>query len=318
MLDVARVQEVLQDTQTPHGSSRESMWRRCRFAHHLAYVEGVKPQYEDVTGWGDSDDAPERPAYFGVGQILHSALAYLHHGYGDPGDVIAYLLEAPDEHALANVVEAERLLDAYLNHHNCAILGPTWAERCGWAAGTEMLACERYVEQQCGVLPVTTRLDLVVKLPDGTIAVVDHKSRSTAPPGGCGGKRDSWRYEEWIKGKSVTPQVVRASWLAQREWQLSAPPPVIVNVTVKTKVPQFDRALVEVKPETVQRWLAQRRSEAQQQVVEQREYDNFTHLPLQNWDACAPELGSRCQYFNWCHGTDYHRERYYTQAKGKT
>jgi hypothetical protein len=38
---------------------------------------------------------------------------------------------------------------------------------------------------------------------------------------------------------------------------------------------------------------------------------------LPNYSACAPEIGSRCQFFEWCHGSDEAKQRYFERKKGE-
>src|SRR5690606_10581088 len=105
------IAHCLANTATEYGSSRASEWRRCQMAHHLAHVDRIVPNWRLTA----SDDAPE---YFGVGGLVHSALHYLHLG-GDPAELIEYCYTRDDGTDMGLVVEAERLVRAYMSRYDC-------------------------------------------------------------------------------------------------------------------------------------------------------------------------------------------------------
>lgn len=280
--------ECLEDTSTEWGSSRASEFRRCREAYALAYVDQIVPTWR-LAKPKDTDLAG--PAYFSVGGLLHSCMQILHRG-GNPGALLAYCMQRPGDHDLGHVVEAENLWLWYQAHYDCQV-GSAWlsvAQRAGWPDGTEIAAVEQLLEdRKTFVIPETRRLDLVLRR-GSQIIVVDHKTRSS--------RVSDKRRAEYIRGLATKPAVLGQSWLAWQHYKTPDPPAVMYNIFVKTKKPSFDRITVEPTKEQVLRWVGVRQREAREQEALDR---GGWRVP--NWDACAPEIGTPCHYFKWCHGT---------------
>lgn len=83
-------------------------------------------------------------------------------------------------------------------------------------------------------------------------------------------------------------------------------PGVLYDIVVKNKTPVFLRVPVLVTEAELLKWEA-----------EQIEGEQMFGLSCANRDACAPPVGFRCDYFEFCHGTDEDREQLYTLRTGR-
>lgn len=83
-------------------------------------------------------------------------------------------------------------------------------------------------------------------------------------------------------------------------------PGVLYDIVVKNKSPVFLRVPVLVTEAELLKWEA-----------EQIEGEQLFGLSCANRDACAPPVGFRCDYFEFCHGTDEDREQLYTLRVGR-
>lgn len=280
--------EVLGDTATEWGASRFGEWHRCRRAHSLRYVDGIV-------------SLGERPTHFGVGSVVHAAINFLQRGVmaGEttprPWELV---VEAAGSSFPPEVCdEAWRLLDAYWAHYGTA--------NAGWPEGAEILGAELMMSDDATfALPYTARADTVLKLPSGEIVIPDTKTRRASLP------QDRLEREEYARGLATRPQFLGLSWLAMRHFQLEEPPHVWVNAIIKTKLPRFDRLLVRITHDALARWQHDHANEA---AALKRELASGGEA-VANRSACAPDIGSRCAYFDWCHGPEEMREKRY--AKG--
>lgn len=305
---------VFADTQTAFGASRYGEWRRCRKAHHLRYHLHV----ESTPIEDDPVEVDERPStsYFTVGRIVHSAHQWMREGamVGEVRDWRAVLDIAAERYAddLQAVYEAERLVHAYY-----ALWG---TDNAGFPEGTKILAVEHELTAPEGhpIAPYTARADAIVELASGEVVIVDDKTRSQAFP------KDRAMY---ARGAATRPQFAGLSWLLREAsrrgmvWQGTArhgevglgsladdPCPVWINAIVKTKVVKVDRVMVPMTHDLLDAW-------AVAQAHDGAEMRAGGDAP--NWSACAPEIGSRCQYFTWCHGTDEERKKHFRIAERK-
>lgn len=270
---------ALAETATEWGSSRFAQHRRCQQAHDLRYRLKVMPQ--------------ARALHFGVGTLVHAGLRYTSEGViaGEPQprdwrlliDAASRRLEFTPEAC----DEASRLLHWYFDF---------WGqENAGWPEGVKIVACEReFSDSESFALPYTARADAILEY-EGRIIVVDTKTRKSSLP------EDRAAYARKL---ATRPQFLGLSYLVMRELGLEAPPDVWVNALCKLKVPKFGRVLVPFAHSAIDLWC-----DTQKQLAEAG-----LHGTLRNYDACAPEIGSECEYFEWCHGSDEARALHY--AKG--
>jgi hypothetical protein len=289
------------DTQTQWGASRYGEWRRCRKAHHLRYHLGlVETPIEDDPI--DEDDRPRR-SYFATGRIVHGVHRWMREGamLGESREWRAALDVTPElGFDLECVYEAERLVHAYY-----ALWG---TDNAGFPEGTKILAVEHEMcaPERSPIAPYTARADAIVELASGEIVIVDDKTRAQAFP------KDRAQY---ARGAATRPQFLGLSWLlrAQESYegtrryrpsgvQLNAP--VWINAIIKTKIVKVDRIMVPFTHAALDQWALAQAADAAAVRGEQ-------DAPA-NYSACAPEIGSRCQYFTWCHGTDEERAKHFT------
>jgi hypothetical protein len=77
------------------------------------------------------------------------------------------------------------------------------------------------------------------------------------------------------------------------------------NEIVKTVTPQFGRTEVQPTDKQIAAWYEQSRVQASMMSLD-------SSAPFCNLDACAPVIGSRCRFFDWCHGSGEARALHYT------
>lgn len=308
--------EALISTATEWGSSYWSEMRRCGLGHHLRYSVGLRARVRDEDPFADfgifsDDEGPEDPAYFEVGQLVHAVIAYVSAGamHGAPGlDWGAVLDAAGHEHDLhpkydsCNIYEADRLMQAYW---------ATWGlDNAGWHHSWKILAVEELITVPAGVwgpLPYTTRADVILELPDGSIVVPDHKTRKASVPGAVTKRLPNGNpgmRARYVRGLQTRPQFLGHAACVQREYNLIKPPAVMLNAIVKTTIPAFERVTIPMSAEAVQRWQQWHGSALQNLCA-------ASVAQIANPEACAPEIGKPCGYLQWCHGSAEERTRYY-------
>ena len=313
------VAAALESTVTPWGSSRWKEWRRCKRAHWLRYTQGVhvRPRPADSGDDWDQDDV----SYFDIGQICHSVLHYVQSAViaeRDPRGWAAVLDAAPSMGLDVGAVwEAERLMNAYWAHYGL--------DNAGWPDGVRLLGVEVPHDEAIGLLSHTGRVDTLLEVAD-ELVVADTKTRSTAIPG-CGTQSaDTGRTAAWARGQATNPQFLSLSYLVRTAAfrkaaaaamaaglppvELPPVPPVWVNAIVKTKIPQFNRVMVRPTHEALQQW-ALNQADQSIEFLDGEAAIARGEVPSMNYSECAPPIGTRCWAFNWCHGSDEERERYY-------
>lgn len=316
---------ALTPTLTEYGSSRFGLYRTCQRAHALRYTQRVVPL---------RIGPPSTADYFGLGSLIHAALAYAWEGQkqGVIRDWRDVLHAATQQHGgirLDTLKEAERLLEAYwafygLNDwegnagvaativdverefcaesHKCeSCAGTGRIEHPHWEDGgrppvtTPCGACDgRGYHGELGPLPYTARLDLVVEV-EGIIHVVDTKTRAKGLPS---------NRAQYARRLRTRAQFIGQAWLAKRAYGLSYVPPVIVNAIVKTKIPGFARLLVPLEQRDLDTWAEAQREAAAAGLCGS----------AMNYSSCAPEIGSPCAYLDYCHGSDEQRVRLFGVA----
>lgn len=270
-----------ESTATEWGTSRYDTLRTCGQAYDLRYRQGIERKF--------------KAAYFGVGSFVHASIAWMADGlrlgedraWGMPLDAWE-AVQQWDEDPLkaveqqAPLLEARRLLSAYWTH---------WGLEGASFPDVKILAAELPLDGVIAGARITTQADLVLLLPgrgpwQERIAFVDHKTAAAAPS------------EDAARRYSTRPQFLETSLLLQQRLSLGAPPPVIVNTIVKTKVPKFERHTV------APRESALRLLELELADLAQR----HAAFKTPNLSACAPHLGALCWAFDWCHGSAETRE----------
>jgi hypothetical protein len=285
-----RALECLAATNTSHGNSRFTEYRRCPKAHHLRYERGLRPLPREP----QEDEEPEEAIdYFKLGNLVHSCLQYVQL-YSPEACNFEPVLAACDAEPLT-VAECRRLLDPYF-----AVYGKGNA---GWPEDAEIVAVEKEFKhtwlapggRELG--SYSARLDTVLRI-RGSITIADTKTRAR----GFSRHRD-----HYAQGLATNPQFLGQSWLAMLAYDLDEPPPVWVNAIIKTKIPSYDRLLVRFTREAVERWAEWQQAESARGFP----------LRVMNYSACAPEIGSRCWAFDYCHGSDESRARRFTTESPK-
>ena len=153
-------------------SSRLTTWQRCPRAHHYRYEVGIV-----------SVDRQSSALTFGT--AVHKGLEswWLTIQAGDPGRALSGALEAAE----ASLVSSGDGADPYDLARLLAMLAAYDARWLTWACGTEVLAVETAFEYEL-TDPVTGKtaqtwrvagkIDALVRLSDGRVAIIEHKSRA--------------------------------------------------------------------------------------------------------------------------------------------
>ena len=307
------------ETQSSHGASRWNTYRRCQREHALRYRDGIVPK----------DRLFDRLDYFSLGSTMHAILTYMWRGFavGDNDrswrDALLACTQRPGGLDEDVFLEAERLAGAYYARWGA----PDFAEGFEYVASEVLLEdgvtcpmCDgakldgngnwcrtcyvSYSEGSAGFVdgsfaqPYTARLDLIGRVA-GELVIVDTKTRKAKIPD---------NRMMFSREAAVNPQFLGQAHLVMRAYGLTEPPGVLVNAIIKTKVPGFDRVLARPTLEDVERW---RENHA-------REAEAGLDGDLMNYSSCAPPMGSRCGYFNWCHGSAEMRERNFVTMKGQS
>jgi hypothetical protein len=277
------IADALAPTQTEHGSSRMHAWQRCRREHQLRYVLRVVPA--------------KTAHYFDTGRFTHAALRFVNDGIvrGAPrvGGAWREVLEAARAQRAAAgdelrwdefdpITEAERLVGAYYAHHGEA--------NGGWPEAFTLLDTEHFVS----AYGATARVDLLGRLGDELVCT-DTKTRMRALP------KDR---VEYARSLATREQFLRLSALTQAQHHTATPPPMWVDFIIKKKIPEFDRLLIRFTQQQIDAWVANHEATREAQATE----PPAAAPALMNYANCAPEVGSRCSYFDHCHGTPAMRE----------
>lgn len=264
---------VLKPTATHHGSSRWAELRRCPRGHRLRYRDGVRLK--------------ETPEYFLVGQLLHAGLAY-----AGLGEMWGFRWKLSD---LTNVVRKRKLFEDDIIEEAERLLKAYWftytTKNAGYPTRFEISEIEWFVAAETLDLRYTGRVDALLIDENDRLVIVDHKTRSRDYP-----EKDS--DETLVRRFATKPQFLGLAY-AVREIEGEAPL-FLMNLIIKTIVPKFRRFLWEFTDEELDRW-----AEAQNATVKTIDDD------WMNYSECAPEIGSPCWAFDWCHGDEQTRQESY-------
>src|SRR5688572_15621397 len=110
--------------------------------------------------------------------------------------------------------------------------------------------------------------------------------------------------EEYATELATRPQFLGLSWLVGNAFGDGEPAHLIADVIVKTRIPAFARVEIEITGQMVSQWHTQHL-----RLIEQMSSDRMS------LNACAPGYVRRCQYFDWCHGSDESKALHY-ETKG--
>lgn len=272
----ARCASFAAPTATPWGSSRFAAFRACPRKHQLRYHRHVRTVAD--------------AGYYSLGRLVHAVLAYCAAGH-DWREMIAFASDTEGD--LGIVYEAERLCGAYFSHYG--------TESCGFP-GASVIGIEQALESTIGGMPYSSRADLLLRLVGETVVVVDHKTRSSKVPD----DRD-----EYIRELATRPQLLGLSALVQELFSLATPPPVLLNEIVKTKIPKFGRTMVRFTQHQINGWRLEHACCAEGMMA------LGDGCGVCNLDQCAPVIpsGSRCEYFDFCHGNEAQRIAHYRQDR---
>jgi hypothetical protein len=153
-------------------SSRFTTWQRCPRAHHYRYEAGIA-------------SCDRQSAALAFGTAIHAGLEswWLTIQAGDPGRALSGALEAAEGSLGASGDGA----DPYDLARLLAMLCAYDARWLTWACGTEVLAVEQAFEYEL-TDPVTGKtaqtwrvagkIDLLLRLADGRVAILEHKTRT--------------------------------------------------------------------------------------------------------------------------------------------
>lgn len=274
----ALLERALNETVTQWGSSRWAEIRRCPRAHKLSVIDNIRPA------------ALSMP--LAVGIAVHQVLAYagLLAVHGEPMSETE-LVECLDAGEIKGPARAEafRLLRAYFNRYGTA--------EAGFAPGYRVVDVEVPMRADIGGVPYTARIDVVLEQ-RGLLTPCDHKTRGHAVPFDVLG---AW---------STKPQFLGQAYLARETLGPRWSGEILINAIVKTKVPGFSRVPLRLAPERIDGWAREHSLMAPGLLA-------LAEIGCANFESCAPEVGMRCQFFEYCHGSDRDRETLYQRKEKK-
>jgi hypothetical protein len=268
--------DCLASTVTEWGSSRWAAHNRCGAEYDLRYNKRIYrlPMARDAS-------PVVKPIPFHVGTIVHAGIRLVETGTMAPQEAIAAVADAAAAQGSRftgyDVAEGQRLLEAYWAH---------WGEEnAGWPEGITIVGTE--IQLKAAGLRHTGAIDTLID--DGSqLIIVDTKTRASKLP------------EDAERVFATNPQFLSLSYMLQESRDLENPPPVMVNAVVKTKVPDFHRVLVRFRQSQVDAW-ARNQQQIENNSSALQESGNGGCEAVMNYSACAPAIGSKCDYFYYCH-----------------
>lgn len=267
-------------TGTPHGDSRWKEAKRCPYAHHLRYIQQVRPK--------------EQADYFALGNLGHAVIGYLAMGSRDGFNAkVDHVIEEAKKRKLFPmdiISEGRRLLKAYV-----AKWGP---QNGGFGETVDVLEVEYLMKGKIGGCKYTARADLLLETDHPTedrshLVIVDHKFWAKMP---------SDDDDVLVKKLSVNSQFMGLCWLLRE--QEEEMPSFCLNIITKTRIPDFKRLIWTYSDEELDRW-----AEAHAEFLGSGMVDQT----WQNYSECVPWVGKPCWAFEWCHGAEGAREELYTK-----
>jgi hypothetical protein len=200
----------------------------------------------------------------------------------------------PDDYQVEIIDEAERLVGSYVAHYGAA--------NAGWPADVTVMAAEQHYEDR--VLQHTGRADALLKVFD-RVVISDTKTRSSMfPRDSCYSRHDPPTYADFAKAASTSPQFLFLTIAVRRAMNLDYYPQMWIDGIIKTKIPKFQRVMVDFAEHIVEDWLAHQHRKVLLPIADEP-----------NFFSCAPVFGSRCGYFDWCHGAPELRDDKYERVE---
>lgn len=274
---------ALESTVTAHGNSATAEWLRCPFASALKQ-QGVY--------------AKASPDWSQVGVLVHAGLAL--EGFAELTGldvqwqdlfVAAPLLRG--KYTLENIAEANRLLRAYESNYDLS-------QCAGYGPGRKLIAVEHFLSAELSATGdvYTARLDALLANLDTAAAspltVADTKTRASMlriPD------------EELVLRLRTRPQFLGAAYLVQQAFGVI--PSIMLNFISKSAVPSFRRIEFLPSATEVEAWANNHRAL-------QFARNALRTLPTyKNLNECAPDIGTPCWAFDWCHGDEQTRREKY-------
>lgn len=182
-------------------------------------------------------------------------------------------------------VEVVRLLRAYQLKYGCDNAGYGHEYE---VAGAEQVFTAGDLHASIGGFASIADAHLIRNI-DGRHVLVEAKTAGRSPSGTIehmAAERRTW---------SQTLSLAYCGWQ-----ELGEIPLILYDIVVKNTKPVFFRVPVEVTEADLLRWRA-----------EQEELEQLVPLSCANRDACAPPVGFRCEFFDYCHGSDEDRNAKY-------
>lgn len=277
---------ALTSTVTANGNSAMAEWLRCPFASALK-AQGVY--------------AKASPDWSQIGVLVHAGLAL--EGFAElTGLDVQWqdLFNArgllSGKYTLENIAEANRLLRAYEHEYDM--------EQCaGFGPGRKLLAVEHFMSADLNG-PYTARVDTLLANSGpaaelSQLTVVDTKTRASM-----------YRIPDDELGAKLRtrPQFLGIAYLVQQAFGVI--PSIMVNFISKAAVPSFRRIEFLPSAAEIEAWAENHR--ALQAVRGTRS------LPVyKNYNECAPDIGTPCWAFDWCHGDEQAREEKFVCPSAK-
>lgn len=276
---------ALENTATDYGSGYYDLFFECPRKFQLKHEQKVSLKVINTN----------EAQHFAVGRLVHSCLQFAQQEVIDGRDPTEWpkVIEQATAGNLvdpADAYEAERLCTWYFAKYT--------TQNAGWPSEARIIRIEGLLQSEINSLPITARADSIIDL-DGEILIADHKTRKTKTP------------DHYVDSLHTRAQFLRLAWLYQQKHQ-QLPDGIWVNVIVKTKEVQLSRHIVKLSQTEVDRW-----AENQAVLATLIKSQKFLKAPaVMNYSACWPEYfgNGRCEYYNYCHGSDEVRERFYVQG----
>ena len=135
--------------------------------------------------------------------------------------------------------------------------------------------------------------DAVIEEPDGTIVLYEYKTAGRMPSG---------TLEELEVELKVGSQACSLAYCGRLKW--GKPPVVVRDITTKTNKVGHKRIRMTFTDAELDRW-----------EQDQIDLEQLNGLTCANRDACDPPTGYRCNYFDYCWGSEEAREKMYVKRE---
>ena len=170
---------------------------------------------------------------------------------------------------VAEVVK--RVMDAYLQQY--PLLKDSFLTH-------EVVAVEEYIEVPDGPFPFSTRADLVYRTAGG-LWIVDHKSSRAMT-------------QELTGGWAINGQMIGLTYAILQHWPDEHIAGIVINILVRTKIPQFRRVTFPLRADLIDEWRASMDLWVNNVLPH---YESLGWPP--NYSACIHRYG-RCPFYHYC------------------